>query len=133
MNLPGLFVLRENQNCVRADTELAVAGEAVKLSWLGHDIGAGVITKIAIVGAGVTVETDSPETCPRKAKTVLFIALIGQVGHNHHVISGPPFFIPAVESHYFGFIIEMVNSDWLGAQAETDALNIPAEVDQVTV
>lgn len=71
---------------------------------------AEVIPKIGAITLPVAIETYFPQPVLRKADLVTWVAAIGHVGQDHHIVAGTTL-IPTVEAYNLILLIDVEDVD----------------------
>src|SRR3990170_3038221 len=83
---PVLWILRENDHCVRPNAYFAGAGQSIGSFLTGFDVRGGMIGKIGAVVVGVTVKSRFPQSGPRKTDDITIAVLIHHINYDNDAI-----------------------------------------------
>src|SRR4030066_177866 len=129
---PVLWILRENDHCVRPNAYFAGAGQSIGSFLMGFDVRGGMIGKIGAVVVGVAVKARFPQSGPRKTDDITITVLIHHINYDNDAI-GWTLFVPTMESDQLGPIVKMIDVDVLTAQPPRHARPVAPKGDQIPV
>src|SRR5215468_8602644 len=125
-------VLRENNCRVRPQPNSATHRHAVRCRPMRLCVVAEPIAKVGVITRPVTVQAYTPAPATWETNGIARIALIAKIKHHNDIIPTAAL-IPAMKSHHFISVVDMMDVHILAAQATRIIEPIASQTNQVAI